>query len=318
MNWSFLSKCVLKDSNMAELSNSQCAKFCSFMMLFNTSRKKTFVARGESDENLMNHYNFDTSDPQMLAQILFNIGAKGRLSLSYKNGIDPDDTSTTNFAEICKLMNLALRKADNGNSRRASRMRNFISNNRSFVNDFLTERTKLMSKYNNLSMADKQAVNIYYLYILHTINSYKYSKISNFVSTSEDLDIANKFARNLLILGWVPMYPTFSFVSKPKNDYYGYLCKSKHLPFLNKLIYPEQAEVSIRCGILPHFIIGFRIGNNFYVNPAIFETMDMFSNCQSDNQIKQLVDDIIKHGLRVDQSNFIEYCKLTNYIKYFT
>lgn len=318
MFWPILYNCNLRSSDMAELTNNQCVTFCNFIMLLTSCREMTLFARGESDDNLTKHYNVGISDPQMLAQMIFNIGAKGRLCLHNENGIDPDDTSTVNFNRICEFMKLSLRYADNGYSKRAKKMKKFILANESFVHSILTDESKVVSKYENLNNAEKKDINIYYLYILHTINSHKYHKISNFVSVSEDADIAEEFARDLLFVGWVPLYSSFRFVSSQKNDYFKRLCTSKHLPYLNTPVYPEQAEISIRCGMLPHFIIGFRIENDFYVNPAIFETMNIFSNCRSFSQLKQYRTDIIKHGLKVDQSKFIEYCKMTNYKKFFT
>lgn len=318
MIWPIIYNCNLKNSDMNELTHKQCVTFCSFIMLLSSPRRMSLVARGESDDNLSKHYNVNTSDPQLLAQIMFNIGAKGRLCLHKEYGIDPDDTSPTNFKKICELMRSALRNAGNGTSRRAIKMKSFISDNKCFVDEILNFESKLISKYDNLSTTEKRDINIYYLYILHTINSHKYNQISNFVSSSEYLDVAKEFAQNLLIVGWIPTYTSLCYISSHKNHHYGCLCKSKQFPYINSPVYPEQAEISLRCGILPHFIIGFRIQNDFYVNPAIFETMNMFTSYQSDRKIAQLRDEVIKHGLRVDQSKFSEYCKMTNYKRYFT
>lgn len=318
MYWHLLYKCIFKDANMIQLSSEQCATFCTFMMMLSSSGKKSIIARGDSDENLLKHYNVDTSDPQILAQYIFKIGAKGRLCLYHENGIDPDDTTTDNFSAICRHLKYALKNADHGTTPRSTKMKNFISRNKCFYDGILNDGSKLISRYNKLSTCEKRDINIYYLYILHTINSHRYSKISNFVSTSINTDVADGFARNILILGWTPLSRPFSTVSFNNNDIYRRCCKSHNLPHINTPVYPEQAEIALRCGILPHFIIGFRIKNDFYVNPAIFETMELFSKCQSNSQIKQLREDIINHGLKVDQSKFVEYCKMTNYKKYFT
>ena len=253
MIWPIIYNCNLKSSDMNELTHKQCVNFCSFIMLLSSSRKMSWFARGESDDNLSKHYNVNTSNPQLLAQIMFNIGAKGRLCLHNENGIDPDGISTDNFIKICNLIKSALRNADKGCSNRACRMRKFISDNRCFVDDFLNDGSKLVSKYDNLSVYEKKEINIYYLYILHTINSHKYNKISHFVSSSDDLDVAKDFARNLLILGWIPSYSSLSYISSHKNEHYSRLCKNKHLPYINTPVYPEQAEISLRCGILSMF-----------------------------------------------------------------
>ena len=316
--WLILNECTLKDANGNELSSKQSCIFCEFMMMLSFSSKKTWTARGDSDANLQRHYNTDTSNPQLLSLYLFNIGAKGRLCLHTANGINPEDTSSSNFRNICELLKSALDKAAKGQSNRAIKMRKFISKNSKFVNSFLSDISHLVSKYENLSISERKKINIYYLYILHTINSRDYNAMSNFVSVSENLCIAREFAESTLIVGWVPTHPLFSLVSYRKTDEFSDLCKSAQLPYIDRPVYQEQAEISILCGILPHFIIGFRVGNDFYVNPAIFKTMGLFAKCYNVQQILQLKTDIVTNGLIVDQHNFIEYCNMTNYKKYFT
>ena len=53
--------------------------------------------------------------------------------------------------------------------------------------------------------------------------------------------------------------------------------KHSCMPYCDTPVYPGQKEVTLRCGFLPHFIIGFKVKNCFYVNPAVFSSME---NCR--------------------------------------
>jgi hypothetical protein len=83
-------------------------------------------------------------------------------------------------------------------------------------------------------------------------------------------------------------------------------------------VYPEQKEIALRCGILPHFIIGFKAGRNFYVNPAIFRSMDNMEKLDTFRKLCTFKRSIICNGLEVDQTNFEEFCRKTNFKRFYT
>lgn len=308
----------LKNIDGDGLSPSQTYTLWSFLNILTPSRGKTLMARGESDRNLRKHYGVDTNELPLLLNMMFNIGEKGRLCLNDDGGIDPDDISIESFITICQLLETSLKSAEEGSCGRIKRMKDFITKNGDFANAFISNKEDLIVKYSELSAEKKKLVNMYYLTIIHTINSKEYKFQSNFISTSHNFEIAEYFEDSLLIIGWMPKQSFQPYVaSRDTNDFIS-ICKSVGLPFAKTAVYPEQAEISIRYGILPHFIIGVKIKDSFYVNPSLFETMEIFNKCNSINQMKILRKDIIKNGLKVNQEKFIEYCNDSNYRRYFT
>ncbi|MBD5379638.1 MAG: hypothetical protein HDR74_07105 [Bacteroides sp.] len=266
------------------------------------SRHKTLFARGESDANLRKHYFEDTSSMDQLLYMIFCIGEKGRICLNDNDWIDPDDISIDNFSRIYAILNTALKTADKGSPYRRERMAEFISENKRFADAFLSEKKAVLNKYNNLGSEERKKINLYYLAILHTINSNQYKNKSIFVSTSQNIEVAEHFEQDLMFIGWVPKSYSLSYIAFKKNNNFTSICDSVGLPKVNIPVYPEQAEISVRYGILPHFLIGVKVKNVFYVNPAIYETMELFSKCTSIKQMRQLRTDIIKNGLMVDQT----------------
>ena len=89
-------------------------------------------------------------------------------------------------------------------------------------------------------------------------------------------------------------------------------------PCCDTPVYPEQKEVSLRCGILPHFIIGFQAGCHFYVNPAIFSTMNKLEEIDSFQELCTFKKHLLLYGLDIDQSDFKEFCRKTNFKRYYT
>lgn len=70
-------------------------------------------------------------------------------------------------------------------------------------------------------------------------------------------------------------------------------------PVVDGAVFPEQKEITLKCGLLPHFIIGYFYEGGFEVNPAIFDTQD-YSHA-------------VKEGVVVNQSSFSEKIKNMNY-----
>lgn len=160
--------------------------------------------------------------------------------------------------------------------------------------------------------------------IAHTINSHKYQKASNFVSTTTSLEVADIFTNDVSVYGWIPK---ISVRSQTKNQVKTIECiivKNKSdildlgFPFCDTPIYPEQKEILLRCGMLPHFIIGFKIKNSFYVNPAIFSSMNDMEESNSFKKLCAFKRDLITSGLSIDQSNFEDFCRKTNFKRYYT
>lgn len=313
---------LVKD-NGVELSQNELLKFWNFINLLIDSRYSTFIMRGESNENLEKQYRLDTSTPTALAQCIFMVGEKGRLCWNDMKFLDPDNTSLENFKSICKAVESYIKEGCRGNGNRAEKMKKFFLRNRKFCLAF-NDIDKITNVYENLPENDRKKVNLYYLSIAHTINSHKYKKASSFVSTTTNSQIADDFTNDATIYGWVPngilnnkaskSQKTIDFVITEDMSY----IKNLGLPYCGSPVYPEQKEIALRCGILPHFIIGFKVKHKFYVNPAIFRSMDKMSEINSCRKLCVFKKNLILQGLDVDQTNFEEFCRNTNFKRYYT
>jgi hypothetical protein len=69
-------------------------------------------------------------------------------------------------------------------------------------------------------------------------------------------------------------------------------------------VFPEDFEICVTYGLLPHKIIGVIHDDFFYVNPNIFSK-------------ERTLDDALKMGFYIDQTHFDEVLKLTKYKRAF-
>lgn len=319
-----LSNSQIVNSNGETLSQDELLMLWNFINLLIGSRYSTFIFRGESNENLIKQYNWDTNVPDLLAQCIFMTGEKGRMCWNQKKILDPENTSSDNFQSICKMINNCIeRGCTKGNVNRRQKILDFVQRNQRFCDAFKNIE-QLVHTYNKLTEDDRKIVNLYYLSILHTINSYKYQEASNFVSTTTDHRVAKQFTDDATIYGWVPK-ATFSGIvqNQPKTIEYFInkntsAIKKLCLPFCNTPVYPDQKEILLRCGILPHFIIGFKTSKRFYVNPAIYSSMSKMNEINSFRKLCSFKKKLILWGLDVDQSNFEEFCYQTNFKRFYT
>lgn len=56
----------------------------------------------------------------------------------------------------------------------------------------------------------------------------------------------------------------------------------------------------------------------FFVNPAIFATMDQMVANDSYRTLCRFGRNVLQNGLSVDQTNFMDFCRQTNYRRYYT
>lgn len=314
---------IVKD-NGENLLQRELLQFWNFMNMLIGSRYTTFIIRGESNENLRKQYNYDINTPDILAQCIFMAGEKGRICWTEKKYLDPDDTSLENFQSICELLNSSINEGcRRGNVRRMHIMQDFFTRNQEFCNAF-ENIDDLTIKYNQLAISGRRKVNLYYLSIAHTINSYKYQKASSFVSTTTSPQVADIFTNDVSIYGWIPKTPVRSQMKNQVKSIEYVIAKNKSdildfgFPYCDTPVYPEQKEILLRCGILPHFIIGFNIKSSFYVNPAIFNSMNDIEEINSFKKLCEFKRNLITNGLSVDQSDFEDFCRKTNFKRYYT
>lgn len=162
----------IKNMNGQDASQEEVYALWSFMNMLTSAKCKSLYARGESDANLQKHYCADTSSLEVLLNTIFCIGEKGRICLEDSDWIDPDDTTIRNFTKIYKLLNSAIKSAGKGRQGRVKKMQVFISRNQAFADAFLANNENLIKRYDKLCVEKRKMVNLYYLAILHTINSY--------------------------------------------------------------------------------------------------------------------------------------------------
>lgn len=310
----------LKNHVGEDLPQEDVLKLWGFYNMIKWTRECSFVMRGESNENLMDQFGTDANHPDLLAQYLFMTGEKGRICWENWKYLDPDDTRIENFEAICKALARYIKEGCRGESGRAQRMRDFYNRNEAFCSAFESV-DGMVSRYEKLTAKDKRRVNLYYLAIAHTINSHDYRRSSGMVSTTTDGRVAEKFTADVCIYGWVPRpttscarQNTIDVVDTENTDF----LKRKGLPYYESPVYIDQKEVALRCGFLPHFIIGFMVGSKFYVNPVISRSMDKMQEMKSFQELNAFKHQLIMYGLDVDQTNFKEFCKMTKFKRYYT
>lgn len=278
--------------------------------------------RGESDENLSRQFYADTKNPTVLAGCLFMTGEKARYCWNNNKFVDPNDTSEENFKRICESLYYSIHDGARGRSKRTERIRTYCLNNVEFCKA-LEDIPTIVKVYKGLDVRDKQTANLFYLSIIHTINSLEYKRDSGFVSTTTSAQVADQFAEDCIIYGWVPTPPKASIAGRERtidlvDAQNSKTLKQLGLPYPDTPVYPEQNEISIRCGLLPHFIIGFTAGRDFYVNPAIFPAMDKMHELTTFRALSCYRRDLQLCGLEVNQEGFEDFLRQTKFRRYFT
>jgi len=94
--------------------------------------------------------------------------------------------------------------------------------------------------------------------------------------------------------------------------------KHTGLPYCKVAVFPNQEEIAIRCGLLPHFIIGFAIKMDIYVNPAVFTAIDDMYQLNSFRELFAYRRKLQLYGLDINQENFEVFCRRTNFKRYYT
>lgn len=316
-----LSNYRLLSSNGDELIQEELNKLFEFYNMMSGSLNSKFIFRGESNRNLMRQFNYDTRTPDMLSECLFMTGEKGRICWAENEGITPDDVSTENFLRICKSLAKYIDEGLRAGGNRAKRIKFFCEKEEKFY-DGIKKGEAFVSAYEKLKPEVKLKVNLYYLAIAHTIGDKEYRDISGYISTTTNAVIANRFTNGACIYGWVPYNIWKRRTRKRTIDYVDTNQMSEMqytgLPYCESAVFPNQAEIAIRCGLLPHFIIGYAVEQNFYVNPAIFNAIDRMHEIGTFREKFRYKRSIQLHGLEINQENFEEFCQRTNFKKYFT
>lgn len=317
-----LSNLKLLNANGSELSREQLLKLWDFYNLLKGSKTSSFIHRGDSDKNLRRQFNVDTGTPGVLAECLFMTGVKGKMCWTEDGGFNPDDYSTENFVNICRSLVNYIDNGLNARGNKSRRIKAFCENNVKFCKR-IRNVTALVKIYEKLGPEDKKEVSLNYLALAHTINDPTYCEASGLVSTTTNPREAARFFRSICIYGWVPRNTEWSRILARTIDFVDINndmedIKQTGLPYYEIPVYPSQKEIALRCGFLPHFMIGFTVGKNFYVNPAIFAAIDKMREKTSFRELSDYKKRLQWFGLEIDQQNFVEFIRKTNFKRYYT
>lgn len=274
---------IYLDDNRA--TQTEIERFILFIQKLKSSRRVRFIYRGDS--NIIEQYNTDSKNLSLLAHYIFCLGDKGRYFFQSKLvGIN------SVFSLIWDKFHNKVCKLNFDSEGTMERMSDFLNKNPMFNDYFSDEHNKEhFENFSLLSIDEANEVADYYLAILHTIGSSGNSN-SYFLSSSTNYLVAEEFKgdNNIIIFGWLPKKGLknriIKYIDVEKNSPF---VKSLNLPICQAPIYPMQNEICIKCGLLPHYIIGFQHNNRFYINP---------------NTLKQWKDSIVYEGLEIDQKSF--------------
>ncbi len=219
-----------------------------------------------------------------------------------RKNLEVDELTNTVFSYIFyKLKKVfVLNEINSENTKDA--VRKFNRSNSGFIK-FWKQKSleEWLSLIEKLDEKDKQQVKDYYIAVLHTIGLAGYGRNSYFLSTSRRRDIGEILHipnDGIEIVGWTRVGSKNIYTPK-RFDRNAKTVKQLGFPVIKSDIFPEQVEITFKCGLLPHFIIGFFYDDAFEVNPYIFES-DSFLN-------------VNQEGLPVCQAPFYERLKEVNY-----
>lgn len=247
--------------------------------LLNLCKKLGIVYRGPDT-------NFD-----MLLERLFMVGEKGKRYHMDLDSFMINDTDESVYEKIADYFKVTIRNKN-------IKVANFFETNEELKKYFSTSQNKqkFVDTINKLKPKEKLAVRNYYLILLHQLSAIKYRDKSHFVSTSVDYRIAKKFSGSIddqiILHCWQPITHNNKQIVKKCS-----------LPIYTSFPYSYQKEITIYGAIFPHFISGIEVAltKRFYPNPHIFNTV--------------ITRDTFLFGLNIDQKNFKDMVRLTNYKK---
>ena len=302
----------MKDSQGNELDATNKKLFDEFVDNFCSANNKTILYRGTES---IPEYNTSIFDIEKFANIMFNIGLK---SIYYTNdGSNKklfclNDCSEELFNSIFDKLNDKLCNRKFAALGTIEKVSSFLNSNEDFYNYFRTEanRKDFLSKIDNLDEEKKIKVKDYYLSLMHIIGRSMSENNSYMISTSTQIKIAEKFKKDgILIVSWIPITERRNLIIKYNevnklND----KIKKMRLPYYVISPYIEQKEFCVKCGLLPHYIIGYSHEDSFIVNKHLLTEFNMARDIES----------IIKDGIRINQERINEILKETKYKRGFS
>ena len=266
----------------------------------------SIVFRCLGADYLQKQYNTSKDNIGLLSEYIFLYGDKGKLfydELDQKTrNLDTDELTRITFSYIYDKFQKVFISQRLKSPRTIEAIERFNHSEPNFISywEHISEN-EWLSQIEKLDERDRQQVKDYYVAVLHTVGLAGYGRNSYFLSTSRRKDIGtilNIPRDGIEIIGWVKLgrnnVYTFDRIEK-KAQY----VKKLGFPISKTLLYPEQKEITYKCGLLPHFIIGFFYEDAFEVNPYIFKSNNFIN--------------VSREGLPICQAPFYERLKEVNY-----
>lgn len=295
---------ILKDfdiyyPNENLLSEKDKETFFRFIQKLSATNKVIYTFRGES--NLDRHYCADISNIRLLSDHIFMLGEKSKTFYSdYAEDEQPIEEFI--YDTIEKSLVYSDKYTDN-------RIPIFKQNNPDFVKYFLGDNREAFCKFIR-KRKDRDYIIDYYIAFIHTIDS-SIKNADSFVSTTTCHKTALGFRGEnpeeaVVIFCWLPKEKKYSGMIKCESiNVKDNRIAKLGLPTYDKSLSEEHKEMCMKYGILPHFILGYQVGNDkFIINPNVLKN-------NSD------IDTLVKFGLDIDQSNFKDYISQSNYRRSF-
>lgn len=279
------------DNRLATSSDKKI--FFQFIKNLRKSKNVRFIYRGEN--NLNKHYNTDISNIPVLCQHIFLVGEKGKIFRE-----EHFQEANNMFHIIWDKINKIVFPCSFKRQSQRFHVSNFIANNPEFEKYFSKEDNYYhFLEFNSAPIDVRNKIIDYYISLFHTMEINDNSN-SYYLSSSSSIKVAHNFSNGGIILfGWIP-------TKDINNRSVAYKDVSVNVSFIQSLglptyqvpVFPRQNEICLKCGLLPHFIIGFKYENCFYINPTILNPWH---------------DDIIYNGLDINQTDFFNNLTKTNY-----
>lgn len=253
------------------------------------------VYRHVGDSYLEMQYRTRTNNIELLSEHIFLYGDKGKLfyeELDQKTfNKDISEIKDEVFSFIYKkYIKVFVEKALKSH-KTIDAVDTFCKKEPSFVSFWsnMTEE-EWLKRIDKLDEKEKRKIKDYYVSLLHTVGLAGYGRNSYFLSTSRDMNIRNIMGwqnDGIEIVGWTKISRK-NVITYDKTEKLSVIVKSIGFPIVSHAIFPVQREITYKCGILPHYIVGYLYGkDSFEINPYILKKQDFGSVCEKGLDIDQ-------------------------------
>lgn len=293
------SKLTMKGEHISESEKKQ---FISFLTRLN---HVSIVFRCLGNEYIYKQYNTSIDNIPILSEFIFLYGDKAKLFYEKLDNrihnLYIDDTLNGTMEFIYNKIQKVFVQLNLKSEKTKEKVGILVKKNPVFLAYWRhMTKEKWLNEIANLSKLKKVQLKDYYVALLHTVGLAGYGRNSYFLSTSESYNIEKVMGlkqKYIELVGWAS--PKLGVFSKSRFNKTADVIKQCGFPVVDGAVFPEQKEITLKCGLLPHFIIGYFYEGGFEVNPAIFDTQD-YSH-------------VVKKGVVVNQSSFSEKIKNMNY-----